>query len=113
MPTPVPLASARRRRVWSAEHKADFLARFAASGTTATKFCQDTGLSTGTFSGWCRRQAGASMSGGGKFAEVQLGTSASLLAAGSVTVYCPGGISLTATPSVDPVWLGRLVLALR
>lgn len=113
MPTPVPLASARRRRVWSAEQKADFLARFAVSGTTATRFCQDMGLSTGTFSGWCRRQAGASMSGGGKFAEVQLGTSASLLAAGSVTVYCPGGISLTATPSVDPVWLGRLVLALR
>lgn len=113
MPTPMPLASARRRRVWSAEQKADYLAQFAASGTTATKFCQDTGLSTGTFSGWCRRQARAAVSGGGKFAAVRLGTSAPSTAAGSVTIYGPGGISLTATPGLDPVWLGRLVQALR
>lgn len=112
MPTPVPLTSARRRRIWSAEQKADYLGRFAASGTTATKFCQATGLATGTFSGWCRRQARAT-SGGGKFAAVRLGTTTPILAAGSVTIHCPGRITLTATPSLDPLWLGRLVLALR
>jgi len=113
MPSPVSLPSARRRRVWSAEQKADYLAQFAASGATATRFCQDTGLSTATFSGWCRRQARAATSGDGKFAAVRIGTSAPTLAAGSVTIHCPGGISLTATSGLDPVWLGRLVQALR
>ena len=113
LPSPAARPSARRRRIWGAAQKADYLARFAASGSTATKFCQDSGLSPGTFSGWCRRQARAATSGGGKFAAVQLGTAAPLLATGSVTIHCPGGISLTATPSLDPLWLGRLVQALR
>lgn len=105
--------AARRRRRWSAEQKADYLAQFAASGATATEFCREQGLSATTFCGWCRREARQAAGRRGKFAKVYLENRAPSTAAGGVTIYCPGGISLAATPGLDPVWLGRLAQALR
>ncbi len=112
--TPAPHSRVRRRRSWSPEQKADYLAQFAASGTTAEEFCRDRGLSSATFSGWRhRRQTRNAAPGRRKFAEVRIETAAPSTATSGVTLHCPGGISLIATPGIDPIWLGRLVQVLR
>lgn len=108
-----PVSPGRPRRRWSAEQKAELLAGFASSGQTAAAFCREAGLSAVTFSTWCRRQTRATGQPSGRFAAVRLGEAPPIVAAGAVTVHCPGGISVTMGVGTDPHWLGQLVAALR
>ena len=108
-----PVSPRARRRHWSAEQKTELLAGFAGSGQSAAAYCRATGLSAATFSNWCRRQARAAREQSGRFAAVRLGEAPPNVAAGAVTVHCPGGISVAIAVGTDPHWLGQLVAALR
>jgi len=105
----------RRRRRWTAEQKADLLARFGTSGLTAAEFCRQAGLRPATISGWARRQrstGGVSARLG--FAEVQLKSAVpAVIPAESLLVQFGPDISLSVPPGIDAVWLGQLLRAAR
>ena len=119
---PPPAAAANgagRRQRRSAQERAEWLARFAASGQSAAAFCRAAGLCAVTFSGWRRRQALAEpnvpCAKPARFAAVQLAPPAAARpgAAAPCLVQLPNGIRIAVTSQVEPAWLAAVLSHVR
>ncbi len=106
----------RRRRHWTAEQKAEYLALFSESGLPLLKFSQKMGVGVPSLSLWqrqarARRDEGArGESGEPGFAEVRV--SGPIAPGRAVTIRMSGGLIVEAAAGTDPAWIGQLIKAI-
>lgn len=105
----------RRRRRWTAQQKADLLARLAESGLTTIEFGRQAGITSGLLRTWSRRQRMATDRRTAlRFARVRLADPAlPAQGAASAVVQIGADITLSVPPGTDPCWLGQVVRAVR
>ncbi|MGB8294362.1 MAG: transposase [Polyangia bacterium] len=104
----------RRRRRWTAEKKAEYVALFSESGLSQVEFSRKMGLCGSSLSLWCRQAQEAHehraprVPSGTGFAEVRVSEP---MPGPTVTIYLPGGAKLEAAVGTDPAWMGHLIKA--
>jgi len=102
--------AARNRRSYSAARKRALLRRYAASGLSVTKFCQECGINVATFCNWRRPERAEGQRAPERlgFARVRV-TTPIALTSGPVVIELPNALRLAVPLGTDPEWVSKLV----
>lgn len=101
------MATSRRRRVYTQQQRAEYLAQFERSGLTQSAFCRRAKIHLSTFSLWRRTPDRGT---GPAFAEVSLSAPEPGCTA---TLHLPGGAKLEVAAGTEATWLGLGLLLKR